>query len=150
MQRDGEEDKRFLLRVLGGLAEIADDLGDVEILQVGVRLGVTEADASVVYCDGRTWREVPSPAAQARVRDVIHRFERPQSPQTANNTQVPAATTEFAVVDDRSRNLTRTIRTVDEHLAVLRPARILDFGLRTSSAEAIAVIHYLARDSPEA
>ena len=135
---------------------MADGLGDVELLQIGVRIGAIEADANVVYCDGRSWREVLSPASRARVRDAVHRLERPPlpsrpvraSPQAA--VAVPAATTEFATPDDHSRSLTSTIRAVDVHLAVLRPARILDFALRTGSAEATVVIHYLARSRPEA
>jgi hypothetical protein len=58
--------------------------------------------------------------------------------------------TQFAVAGDRARNLTSAIRTIDERLAVLRPARILDLELRTGSAEAMVVIHYLAGDNPEA
>ncbi len=152
--RNGEADEPLTLRTLADLAREIDVLGDIEIIQLEVRIGPDRSVASLIYCDGPSWREKLLPAAKERLRGAIQNGQwSPQqwqvgpAPLERPDRDTPSAVTEFAIADNGAGCVPEAIQAATALLSALRPASILGLELRTGSRTATVSIRHLPQST---
>lgn len=150
VERGGRPDHVLMTSLLPRVSESAEELGDVEILGVEVRVDGEEASAQLFYLDGKSWRQSLSSEQQLRVRIVfanrkVVRREHPGA-RTIERTSEPSEEgSRWRHVAPRSpsNELTHIFEVVTAELTGRQPDRVIGLTVHLGAKEVVADLQYL-------
>ncbi len=136
-----------MTEVLRRVALIAEELGDVEILVVEVRVDGEDASGQLLYMDGKQWRQSLSSEQQVRTRTALanRRVARRGHPgaDMIEGTSDEGRRWRHIVARSPAKDLRDIFGKVTAELTSRQPDRVMALTVHMGAEEVVADLRYL-------